>query len=738
MTQRPLLQEQVLRGTVERVTYYSEETGYSVLRLRPERAAPPGFAGRDGLVTVVGNLPEVQPGAFLELRGDWTMHPKHGKQFRATHAHESAPATLKGLERYLGSGLIKGIGPEMAARIVRHFGLETLDVLDKDPDRLRQVDGIGPKRAAWIARAWDEQRQIKEVMLFLQGHNVNTGLAVKIFKAYGADAIAVVKNDPYRLARDIWGIGFLTADRIARAIGLPTDAPSRIEAGVVYALNQASDDGHTYLPRPALIDEAARLLGVPPALVEAAVDRARASEMVYQETLNIEGAPVEAVYLPAFYFAERGLAARLRAMAQNPASRLSRLRAADLDARMARIAAESDIALSRQQADAVRAALTHKLSVLTGGPGTGKTTTLRAIIRALELNRYRVALASPTGRAAKRLSEATGHPAKTIHRLLGFAPGEGFAYDEDQPLPADFVVIDEASMLDLILAHSLLKAVAPDAHLLLVGDVDQLPSVGAGDVLRDIIKSGVAHVTRLDTIFRQEAGSYIIRNAHRINQGRAPEFGEDAHDFFLFAPADPDPETVADWVVDIVQRRIPDRFGIPPEDVQVLVPMYRGPAGVSALNERLQAALNPPGEAAERRLGGRVFRVGDRLMQIRNNYDKDVFNGDIGRLHAIDPVNQVLRLAFEDRFVDYDFSEADELVHAFAISVHKSQGSEYPAVVIPILTQHYMMLQRNLLYTAVTRAQKLVVLVGSRKAIHIAVKNDKVAERYSGLAARLL
>ncbi|GAB4457277.1 MAG: ATP-dependent RecD-like DNA helicase [Anaerolineae bacterium] len=734
----PLFHEQVLRGTVERVTYYNGETGYSVLRLQPERAVPPGFAGHDGLVTVVGNMHEVQPGAFLELRGDWATHPRHGKQFKVTHARESAPATLAGLERYLGSGMIRGIGPEMAARIVARFGLETVDVLDADPSRLREVEGIGPKRAEWIAEAWEAQRQIRDVMLFLQGHGVNTGLAVKIFKAYGADAIATVNNDPYRLARDIWGIGFLTADRIAKALGLADDAPSRIEAGVVYALNQASNDGHTYVPRAALVEQAAKLLDVPAALVEEGIVRAAAAEMVFTDRLNVEGAPVDAVYLPAHYFSERGLAARLQAMAQNPASRLERLRHADFDALIARLTAESDIALSPQQAGAVRAALTHKLSVLTGGPGTGKTTTLRAIIRVLELHRYRFALASPTGRAAKRLGEATGHDAKTIHRLLGFAPGEGFEYDEDQPLPADLVVIDEASMLDLMLAYNLLRAVAPDAHLLLVGDVDQLPSVGAGDVLRDIIESGIAHVTRLGTIFRQEAGSYIIHNAHRINAGEAPEFGKDAKDFFLFAFTDPEPEAIADWVVDIVANRIPDRFGIPPTDVQVLVPMYRGPAGVTALNERLQATLNPPGRVAEKRLSGRTFRVGDRVMQTRNNYDKGVFNGDIGRLHAIDPVNQILRLAFDDdRFVDYDFSEADELVHAFAITVHKSQGSEYPAVVMPLLTQHYMMLQRNLLYTAVTRAQRLVVLVGTRRAIHIAVNNDKVSARYSGLAARL-
>ncbi|MBN1286115.1 MAG: ATP-dependent RecD-like DNA helicase [Anaerolineae bacterium] len=737
MTEQPTPQ-QTLRGTVERVTFHNPENGYSVLRLRPEGRVAARYTNREGLVTVVGVVPEVHPGAMLELHGDWTRHDKYGEQFQAVQAIKTVPASRHGLEQYLIS--IKGIGPKTAARLLDHFGDDTRAVLDNAPERLSEVRGISANFARRVARLWKEDAQGREVQIFLQGYGITARLASKIYQEYGASAIDAVKRNPYQLARDVRGIGFLTADRIAQTLGLAHDAPERVEAGLAYALQEAAGrDGHTYLPRAELVEQCGELLDVRVELVEGAVERACEAEFIYQDWLEVESETgketVEAIYLRPYYYGEKDVAYRLRAMTRTPASRLAGLRGADLDALLARVNAESDIAaLTEQQQAAVRVALTHKLSVLTGGPGTGKTTTLRAIIRALELTEHRFLLASPTGRAAKRLGQATGHPAQTIHRLLGWT-AEGFEHNEDNPLDTDLVVIDEASMLDLRLANDLIEAIKADTHLLLVGDVDQLPSVGAGDVLRDIIKSGVAHVTRLDAIFRQAEGSFIITNAHRINQGFEPVY-KGANDFFYFGISDP--AKVTGWVVDIVQNRIPDTFGIPSGDVQVLAPMYRGAAGVNELNEALQAALNPPGRVAEKKIGGAIFRAGDRLMQVRNNYEKGVFNGDIGRLHAIDPDNQILRVAFDDdRFVDYDFSESDELTHAFAISVHKSQGSEYPAVVIALLTGHYVMLQRNLFYTAVTRAEKLVVLVGMRQAIRIAVQNNKIAKRYSGLAARL-
>lgn len=729
-----MTEQQILRGSVERVTFHNPENGYSVLRLRPDKRVAARYTNREGLVTVVGIMPECNPGATLELHGSWTRHDKYGEQFQVIQAIKTVPASRRGLEQYLIS--IKGIGPKTAKRLLDHFSNDTRQVLDEQPERLSEVRGISANFAKRVARLWKEDAQGREVHIFLQGYGITARLASKIYKEYGASAIDVVKRNPYQLARDIWGIGFLTADRIAQALGLEHDAPERVEAGLAYALQQAANqEGHTYLPREELIDQCGELLDVRVELVESMVERACEAEFIYQDWLQVEDGAIEAIYLRPHYFGEKDVTYRLNTMVCTPASRLAGLRGATLNKLVERVNAESDIAaLTDQQQDALRAAMVHKLSVLTGGPGTGKTTTLRAIIRALELTDHRFLLASPTGRAAKRLSEATGHPAQTIHRLLGWT-AEGFEHNDENPLKADLVVIDEASMLDLRLANDLIKAIRADTHLLLVGDVDQLPSVGAGDVLRDIIDSGIAHVTKLDTIFRQAEGSFIITNAHRINQGLEPVY-QDTNDFFYFGISDP--RQITNWVVDIVQNRIPTNFGIRSDDVQVLSPMYRGAAGVNELNEALQAALNPPGRMAEKKIGADIFRVGDRLMQIRNNYEKGVYNGDIGRLHTIDPDNQIFRTVFDDnRFVDYDFSEYDELTHAFAISVHKSQGSEYPAVVIPMLTAHYIMLQRNLLYTAVTRAERLVVLVGMRQAIRIAVRNNKIAKRYSGLAARL-
>jgi exodeoxyribonuclease V alpha subunit len=730
---------ETLTGTVERVTYHNPESGYTVVRL-----AARGFLD---LVTAVGSLADVNPGEHLRLEGVWTNHPRYGRQFKVLDYETVLPATAEGIRKYLGSGLIKGIGPVMAERIVKKFGVETLDVIEASPRRLLSVLGIGPKRVALIERAWAEQKQIKEVMLFLQSHDVRTSLAVKIYKQYGDDAIAVVQQDPYRLARDIYGIGFLTADRIARKLGIPQDAPQRVAAGVSHVLSQLADEGHVYAPEPELTAEATRILEVDADLVAGGIETLEADDRVHRETLvyptaeeRAEAAVREerAVYLTPFYYGEVGAAGRLRALAEHPADRLAFYQTARWDETFAYLDDNSAFKLSDSQKEAVRTALTRKVTVLTGGPGTGKTTTVQTILRLLEARHHPYLLASPTGRAAKRLSEATGRPAKTIHRLLEYSPLEGFKRDAENPLRADMIVVDEASMLDLLLANHLLKTVPPESHLLLVGDVDQLPSVGAGNVLRDVIDSGLAAVVRLATIFRQARGSYIIENAHRINQGLMPRFRRDATDFFLFVESDP--RAAADLIVDIVQNRIPAKFDLDPlTDVQVLSPMYRGAVGVAHLNDRLQQALNPPApDKPERRLAGRAFRAGDRVIQLRNNYDLDVFNGDVGRVAAIDPANQILTVDMGGRRVDYDWASADELTHAYAISVHRSQGSEYPAVVVPIMTSHYVMLQRNLLYTAVTRAQRLAVLVGTRRAIAIAVRNDKVAQRHSALDVRLM
>lgn len=734
-----------LTGTVERVTYYNPENGYSVVRLHPDQRRLPG-SNREGFVTLVGNLPELSAGEHVRVDGHWTQHPRHGQQFQVETCEQILPATVEGIRRYLGSGLIKGVGPRLAERIVQVFGAETLEVIDGAPDRLQEVPDIGMKRMRLIMAAWEEQKQVKEIMVFLHGYGISTNLAVKVFKQYGTQALQVVQNDPYRLAQDISGVGFKTADKLARALGLPVDHPSRIAAGVVYALNELSNDGHVFALRPGLVAQTAELLNLAPEMIIPAIDRLEKEGQVCLDVLPSlpaqefdkpaqravsEVSPLyglQAVYLAPFYHSEVAVAERLSTLNYTLPTRLSDMPPSFLPL---------DLSLSPEQQTAVRNALSHPVSVLTGGPGTGKTTAIRALITALELGRKKYALASPTGRAAKRLSEATGKPASTIHRLLGFSPGEGFKFNLTNPLPVDLLVVDEASMLDLVLMNTLLKALKPGTHLLLVGDVDQLPSVGAGDVLRDIIKSGLVPVTRLSQIFRQAAGSQIITNAHRINQGELPLFARDGRDFFLF-PAN-EPEDAAQWVQEVVSVRIPARFGLDAKDqVQVLAPMYRGPAGVTSLNERLQSVLNPPGaRKTEKILFGQTFRVGDKLMQTQNNYDKDVFNGDIGILESLDLVEHVLRINFDGRLVDYDWSEADQLVLAYAVSVHKAQGSEFPAVVIPLVTSHYLMLQRNLLYTAITRAKQLCVLVGSRRAISIAVHNDKVTQRNSALDWRL-
>jgi exodeoxyribonuclease V alpha subunit len=659
--------------------------------------------------------------------------------------------------------MVRGVGKVMAERIVTVFGDQTLDVIDHEPERLRAVIGIGDKRIDGIKQAWQEQRAIKDVMVFLHAHGVPTHLAVKIYKQYKDDSLAVVQSTPYKLVQDVRGIGFKTADKIAQALGLKPDDPARIEAGIGYTLNRLAEEGHVYVPQETLEPEAAEILGVAQEKVTTVLGELEHSDFVRRDTLVYEiqqpNLPPEvreerAIYLPALYHSEVGLSRQVRRLVDHPTSRLAMLRASVAEEVREGLAGanhgpqQEALAghplsgahrprLSPQQQQAVIAAVSHKVTVLTGGPGTGKTTTLRTLLDLLDRHRLTYALASPTGRAAKRLTETTGREARTVHRLLEFKPGEGFGRNESNPLDVDMVIIDEASMLDLVLANSLARAIRSDSHLLLVGDVDQLPSVGAGDVLRDLIESGAVAVVRLETIFRQAADSLIIRNAHRINQGQMPETRPDATDFFLFVKDDP--EETAALLVDIVRNRVPRKFGFDPlDDIQVLAPMYNGTVGVNRLNQLLQEALNPLERGKiERRLAGRVFRVGDKVMQTVNNYDKNVYNGDIGRLTAIDPIGQTLTVSVDGAPVVYSFLDADELIHAFAISVHKSQGAEYPCVVVPVVMQHYLMLQRNLLYTAVTRARKLAILVGTRKAISVAVRNNQVSKRYTALDVRL-
>ena len=715
---------QPLTGVIERITFYNEENGYTVARFVPE--------GKSYTVTVIGNLMGASVGESLALQGIWTNHPAHGRQFEIKKFSIQLPATIEGIRKYLGSGLIKGIGPVTAKRIVDFFGLDTLEVIENDIARLNQVDGVGGKRIEIIQKGWAEQKQIKEVMMFLSSHGVSTALAVKIYKQYGDGALNVLKNEPYRLARDIYGIGFLTADKIARALGMKEDDPARIEAGVEYVLAKFIDDGHVFAERGALVDEAREALGAQDVQVNAAIDR-----LALQEQVVIED---DAIYLTPFHIAEKNTAKRLLELRNNRSTRLADFQKVSWEKAWDWLITQSPNHLTPKQQDAVRLALTEKVSILTGGPGTGKTTTVRAIIQLLKAKHKTFKLAAPTGRAAKRLSEATGEQAQTLHRLLEFKPFEHkkFLRDRDNPLDADLIIVDETSMIDLLLMNALLKAIDLTSHVLFVGDPDQLPSVGAGNVLKDMLASNVIPVVALDVIFRQDETSLIVSNAHRINHGEMPLFRDDARDFFLFA--EEDAEKAAARIVELVTTRIPKRFGLNGViDVQVLSPMHRGQAGVGELNNVLQTALNPPAQTKrETRHGSRTFRVGDKVLQTRNNYDKQVFNGDLGRIIEIDFEEQTVDIDFDGTRVLYEFSELDELVHAFAMSVHKSQGSEYRAVVLPILTQHYMLLQRNLLYTAVTRAKQLVVIVGNKKAIGMAVRNNKIARRNTRLALRLM
>ncbi|MEU3740173.1 ATP-dependent RecD-like DNA helicase [Streptomyces sp. NPDC032198] len=727
----------VVEGVLERITYANEENGYTVARVDTGR-------GSGDLLTVVGALLGAQAGESLRMEGRWGSHAQYGKQFTVENYTTILPATIQGIRRYLGSGLIKGIGPVMADRITTHFGVDTLDIIEKEPKRLVEVPGLGPKRTKMIAAAWEEQKAIKEVMVFLQGVGVSTSIAVRIYKKYADASISIVKNEPYRLAADVWGIGFLTADRIAQSVGIPHDSPERVKAGLQYALSQSTDQGNCYLPEDRLIADAVKLLQVDTGLViDCLAELATEEEGVVRETVPGPGGEesVTAVYLVPFYRAELSLSAQLLRLLRTPEDRMPAFQDVAWDKALSWLAARTGADLAPGQEEAVRLALTQKAAVLTGGPGCGKSFTVRSIVELARAKKAKVVLAAPTGRAAKRLAELTGTEASTVHRLLELKPGGDAAYDKDRPLDADLVVVDEASMLDLLLANKLVKAVAPGAHLLFVGDVDQLPSVGAGEVLRDMLseRSPIPAV-RLTHIFRQAQQSGVVTNAHRINSG-VPPITQGLSDFFLFV--EDETEDAGRVTVDVAARRIPAKFGLDPRrDVQVLAPMHRGPAGAGNLNGLLQQAITPSRpDVPEKRFGGRVFRVGDKVTQIRNNYEKGqngVFNGTVGVVTSLDSDEQRLTvLTDEDEEIPYEFDELDELAHAYAVTIHRSQGSEYPAVVIPVTTGAWMMLQRNLLYTAVTRAKKLVVLVGSRKALGQAVRTVSAGRRCTALDFRL-
>jgi len=714
------MQATKIKGILERIIYENEETGFIVAKIKED--------GKKELTTIVGNLIGVNPGETLELQGRWVYKKDYGEQFEVRDYRTVVPATIAGIEKYLGSGLIKGIGPVTAKRIVSHFGLETLDVIEKTPRRLLEVEGVGEKRVSMIVGAWEAQREIKEVMLFLQSHGVSTSYAVKIYKHYGGGSISVVKNDPYRLAKEIYGIGFKTADKIAGNLGIGKDSLKRIEAGVIYVLSELVDEGHTCYPYRDLVEEASKVLEVPKPLVEEGIESLRKSD----ELIIEEDKDDRLVFLKPLHVAEVSVARRLREILSHPRRNPVSI---DVDKAIEWVEGKLGFGLAEEQRLAIRKAIEEKVLVITGGPGVGKTTLINAIVRIFSAKRLRVELCAPTGRAAKRMSEVVGVPSKTIHRLLEYSPGDkGFKKNQEDPIDTDVLIVDETSMVDVVLMHHLLKALDKGSTLILVGDVDQLPSVGAGSVLSDIISSGVVPVVRLTEVFRQARESRIITNAHLVNKGKFPVLGNrdsEIRDFYFIERETP--EEVLSTIVELVTKRIPERFGFDPiEDIQVLTPMNRGVIGSGNLNIELQRVLNPKkGDFIQR--GARVFYAGDKVMQIRNNYDKEVFNGDIGRIVGIDKEEQEVYIEFDGRRISYDFSELDEITLSYSATVHKAQGSEYPCVVMPIHTTHFPMLQRNLLYTAITRAKKLFVMVGTKKAIAISVKNNRVEKRYSSL-----
>ena len=701
-----------LYGQIERITYTNEENGFTIARVK--------VYGKRDLVTVVGNLISPLPGEILKMKGEWTNHPRYGEQFKVVDYKTSVPAGVYGIRKYLGSGLIKGIGPVMAKRIVGRFGKKTLDIIEDEIERLVEVEGIGKKRIEMIKTAWEDQKEIREVMLFLQSHNVSSGYATKIFKQYKNRSIAVVKENPYRLATDIFGIGFVTADAIAEKLGFDKNSELRARAGILYVLNQLADEGHVYYPYESLIKKCREILQVEEEIITKALAGSAVEGKIVIEALDNGikdfGKSKRAVYLAKFHACETSIAAGLKTLINASGS----IRNVEPDRAIEWAQRQLDIRLAENQVAAIRCSLENKLMVITGGPGTGKTTIINAVF--------------------KIFSRSTGHEARTIHRLLEFSFQKGgFQKNEEKPLDCDLLIVDEASMIDTILMHHLLKAIPVKATFILVGDVNQLPSVGAGNVLNDIIASNAVPVVRLKEIFRQAKESRIIVNAHKINSGIIPSFeppdqSGQKNDFYFIHQEDP--EKVLEIILKLTVKRIPRRFGFDPvKDIQVLTPMHKGLVGAGNLNVELQKALNP-GKAGVTR-GDRNYRVNDKVMQIKNNYDKDVFNGDIGKITSLSQETQEVIISFDGRKVVYDFADLDEIVLAYAVSVHKSQGSEYPAVVIPLLTQHYILLQRNLIYTAVTRGKNLVVIVGSKKALAIGVNNNKTQKRFTYLKQRL-
>lgn len=711
-----------LSGVLERITFQSEETGFTVARLQGDDP------DRD-LHTIVGSLSGVAVGSSLELTGQWQRDSRHGMQFRFDRYQVSKPNSLHGMERYLGSGLVKGVGPSYAARIVSRFGMDTIDILDREPERLAEVQGLGRKRVEQIKSAWQEQRGVHDIMVFLQGHNISAAYAVKIYKTYGRTSLEVVKKNPYRLIEDIWGIGFRIADQIAISVGLPTLDPSRSRAGILFALNEAASDGHCFLEKSQLLESAARLLDVPLDLIEAQLP-----PLINEEKLVLSD---DKIYLALLYNAELGVVSSLLKIGDGPPP----WGELNPDEELRKIRSKMEVELAMEQAEALKVALENRLAVITGGPGTGKSTILKAMILMLEKKEVRISLAAPTGRAAKRLAEATGRSASTIHRLLEFTPvAGGFSRNAENPLEADLVVVDEVSMLDVILANALLRAIPAGGALLLVGDGDQLPSVGPGNVLKDIVGSGIVKTARLTKIFRQGEGSLISTNAARINNGENFDLLSDYQgdkDFYFISREKP--EAIEAEIVSLFEGRLARKFGFDPrKDIQLLTPMRKGIIGVENLNRRLQDVLNPPRlEGGGGGSGGVVFRIGDKVMQLRNNYDKEVFNGDIGFVTDINSEDQIWTVEIDGRPVIYEARDTNELQLAYAITVHKSQGSEFPCVILPIHTAHYPLLQRNLLYTGITRGKKLVIVVGSRKAVSIGIGNNTVLQRNTALKERL-
>ncbi len=746
---------QKIRCVVERITYQNPENGYSVLKCRVKDYSD--------LVPVVGNMLDANVGSVLVCEGNWKVDSKYGRQFVAENWEETLPATVYGMEKYLGSGLIKGVGPKFAKKIVQRFGVDTFVVIEDNVELLIEIDGIGRKRIQMIAESWERQKEVKNIMLFLQEHQVSTSYAAKIYKQYGNDSIAIMKENPYKLADDIWGIGFKTADQIANKLGFGKESYVRLRSGLMYTLSELSNEGHVYAEKQQLIDTATELLEASSETVVMTMDdMISKGELILEKNIiktDEEGNTIQAVYLPPFYFAEVGVASKLKKLATSPAgdklyTKLIEARKTsgneDLSVNIKAIQAKTGMEYDEIQADAIRRAATAKVMVLTGGPGTGKTTTTHGIISAYKAYGLKILLAAPTGRAAKRMTEATGLEAKTIHRLLECKPPEGYQKDEENPLQGDVLIVDECSMIDSILMNSLLKAIPPTMRLIMVGDIDQLPSVGAGNVLRDIIDSGAFPVVRLTRIFRQAQSSRIIMNAHRINEGKMPDISNGKQSDFFFMENE-DAEAVVQQVVKLVQEKLPNYYHVAPAQIQVLTPMQRGVVGATNLNLALQEALNPaehdvfmrgrgkvtmPKECLRR--SGFAFRADDKVMQIKNNYDKEVFNGDIGIIESVNEDDRTLKVNFDGRSIEYDVTELDELVHAYATTIHKAQGSEYPIVVMPVMMNHFVMLQRNLIYTGITRAKKVLVIVGTRKALSYAVRNVTVTKRNTMLKERLM